>query len=88
MLRAHGFEAERDGSEFGDLRHNVPGVHFEAKRQERLALSRWLRQTETDAPPGVVPVLAYRQSRQPWRVVIPAGEFLRLKALEREITHS
>jgi Holliday junction resolvase len=77
LLRDHGFACDRDGSEFGDLRHEVEGVHFEVKRQERLSLPAWLRQAEEDAD-GRVPVVAFRQSRQPWRVVIPADHYLEL----------
>jgi len=59
---------------------------MEAKRRETLAIPQWLRQAETDARPGLVPVVAFRQSRQPWRVVVPLEEFLRLKQLERAST--
>lgn len=83
VLRAHGFEAERDGRLEADLAHNVPGVHFEVKRRETLALPEWCRQAEDECN-GAVPVVAYRRSREPWRVVLPAAEFLRLKRLEAD----
>ena len=88
LLRSHGFTCERDGSERGDLIHNVPGVHFEVKRCETLALPKWSRQAEVDAGEGEVPVVAYRKSRQPWRVDLDAEEFLRLKRLEALVISS
>ena len=84
LLRRHGFTCERDGSERGDLIHNVPGTHIEVKRRETLAIPTWIRQADADAPLGTVAVVAFRANRQPWRVVLAADEFLRLKALEVE----
>lgn len=52
--------------------------HVEAKRQERLALPMWTRQAEAEAPQGTVPVVAYRQSRQPWRVCLRLDDFVAL----------
>ena len=40
--------------------------HVEVKRQERLKLPEWLRQAQDEAPAGVVPVVAFRQSRGQW----------------------
>ena len=76
ILREHGFDAHRDGQIWldddpnEDLVHNIPGVHIEVKRRETLAIPAWLRQTEDDAR-GRVPWLVFRQSRQPWRVIVP-----------------
>lgn len=85
-IRAHGFACERTGRNgitSEDVTHDIPGVHLEAKRRETLAIPAWIRQAETDAPAGRVPVVAFRQSRQPWRVVVSLEEFLRLKQIER-----
>ena len=80
LLRAHGFDAERDGSRHGDLRGAVVrNLHIEVKRAERLRIPDWLRQCEADAG-GRTPVLAFRCSRQPWRVVLPADWFFQLLA--------
>lgn len=81
VLRSHGFFAERDGRLDADLAHDVPGVHFEVKRRERLEINEWISQAERDAG-GKTPVVAFRRSRQPWRVIVPADEYLRLKKLE------
>lgn len=87
LIRRRGFACERtgrNGRTSEDVTHDIPGVHLEAKRRETLAIPAWLRQAEHDAPEGRVAVVAFRQSRQPWRVVVPLDEFLRLKLLERE----
>jgi hypothetical protein len=47
---------------------------IEVKRQERLEIKSWWKQACHQARPGNhIPVLAYRQSRQPWRFVMPLG---------------
>ena len=45
---------------------------LEVKRCERLELSAWWRQAEEQAvAEGLIPALAWRQSRQPWRFMVP-----------------
>ena len=83
LLIGYGFQARRDGRLDSDLVHNVPGVYFEVKRRETLAIPKWIRQAE-DESGALEPVVAYRTSRQPWRVVVSADEYLRLKKLEAE----
>jgi hypothetical protein len=86
-IRAHGFACERtgrNGRTSEDLTHDIPGVWLEAKRRETLALPEWLRQAERDAG-DLTPVVAFRRSREPWRVVVPLDSWLALKALERDI---
>jgi len=48
---------------------DVPGFAIEVKRQETLALPAWWRQA-VDQAGDRIPVLFYRQSRQPWRAVV------------------
>ena len=49
----------------------VPGWAPEVKRCESLLIDKWWEQTLTQAAAvNSKPVLAYRQSRQPWRLVI------------------
>ena len=88
LARTYGFDCERtgrDGRTSEDVTHNIEGAHLEIKRDERLSVDAMVRQAERDAQPGRVPVVAYRRNRQPWRVVVPAEEWLRLKALERAL---
>lgn len=44
----------------------------EVKRHERLAISTWWAQACAQAGDSL-PALAYRQSRQPWTVLVPLG---------------
>lgn len=86
IVRAAGFEATRDGQVYEDdepnedLVHNIPGVHIEVKRRETLAIPAWCRQAEEDAR-GRVPWVVFRQSRQPWRAVVPFVFLLNLTAM-------
>jgi hypothetical protein len=69
-----GLEGEGDNLAFRD------GLtfHLETKRRERLALPEWIRQAEAEAPSHATPLVVYRRSREPWRVVLPLSEFLQL----------
>lgn len=49
----------------------APDLYVEVKRQETLRLPAWTRQAEAACPEGRVPIVAYRQSRQPWRASVP-----------------
>lgn len=53
-------------------------LHVEVKRQERLRIPEWLEQARTEAPPGVPPVLVFRQSRARWIACLPLDDLLRL----------
>lgn len=44
-------------------------VAIEIKRQERVNTKQWWDQCERQARPGQIPVLAYRQRRQPWLIM-------------------
>lgn len=84
ILRQHGWKAERTPLSGGmkdwpgDLQTNIPGIHLEIKRQEKLALPAWIRQSEADCPDNHVPAVVFRQSRQPWRIVLPFDHWLDL----------
>lgn len=90
VLRKHGFKGERtgrNGRTSEDVTHDVPGVHLEVKRRETLAIPQWLRQAQEDCG-DLQPVVAFRQSRQPWRVVVLAEDWLALKRIERDCSHN
>jgi len=57
---------------------------IEAKRRETLALPAWCRQIEQHCELGEVPIVAYRQNGQPWRIVMKLEDFLPL--LRGELT--
>lgn len=67
----------------GDVQ-GLPGHHVEVKRCETYKLDAWLKQTEEDAPEGTVPLLVFRKSHQPWRVVMSLDHYL--DVLERHGT--
>lgn len=50
---------------------NTFGLAIEVKRQETLAINSWWNQCEAAAlRNGEIPVLLYKQSRKPWKVVV------------------
>ncbi len=87
LLRDHGWADARRTSDGrgqharGDITNGPAGVHFEVKRQERLAVPAALRQAEADAAPHDVPVVVHRPSRSPWMATLPLDELLALLRL-------
>lgn len=51
---------------------------FEIKRRETLAVMDWCRQIESHCQGDEVPVVAFRQNGQVWRVVLRLTDFLPL----------
>jgi hypothetical protein len=49
----------------------IPPFSIEVKRQEKLSLKSWWGEAVEQAGNQFIPVLIYRQSRQPWRAVMP-----------------
>lgn len=49
----------------------LPGIALEVKRCEQLAINQWWRQAVRQAGQGLIPCLAYRQNRKPWKVSVP-----------------
>lgn len=90
LVRQHGFDAERTGrlgrtSE--DVTHSIPDTWTEVKWRESLSINQWWDQAEKDGG-SKNKVVAFRQSRRPWRVVVLADEYLRLKKMEAIINAS
>lgn len=59
VLRSYGFEAKRGqqhagGSDSADVRHSIPGIHFEVKRVQAGNPYKWLEQARRDAVSGLV----------------------------------
>jgi hypothetical protein len=48
--------------------HGVPLLAVEVKRVEALALGSWVKQAQSQAKRGELPVLFYRQSKAKWKV--------------------
>lgn len=73
----YGYEARR-GQCFDhepDVLVNLP-IHVEVKRQEKLALPAWIRQSEEAAKDGETPTVIFRQNRGKWYIVMELEEFL------------
>lgn len=51
-------------------------LHVECKRQERLRLPEWLAQAAAEAPPGVPPLVVFRQNHGAWYVALPLADYL------------
>ena len=56
----------------------LPGFAVEVRRREKLSLTKWSREHEEKVPDHLTPVVAYRTNNEPWRVSMPAEDFLDL----------
>lgn len=86
-LRKYGFDARRGqqhagGVESPDIRHNIPGLHLECKRVERLNIRQAYEQACGDCG-DLMPVVVFRQNRTPWMVALSLDDFAKL-LLERQ----
>ena len=77
FLRDLGIEARRtqqfSGTEgTADVSSSLEGVHFEVKRYAGIAAVRFLEQAERDRRPGDLPVVAMREDRGEWTVMVRA----------------
>ena len=83
FCREQGYDARRTAQycgKTGDASDVVglPGIHQEVKRVERLDLSGAMDQARRDAPPGTIPIVAHRRSRERWLVTMDAEEWFEL----------
>ena len=83
ILRAYGFEARR-GQQFSgangdpDIITNMPNIHIECKRVERLNIYEAMAQSINDARIGETPVVMHRKNREEWLVSMRLGDFIKL----------
>lgn len=68
------YQLERGGDTLIELLDFL--FHVETKRQERLEIMRWVRQAESEASEHYIPIVCFRQSNEPWRVVIQLDHLL------------
>lgn len=84
LLTAEGFSAHRGRQYHGgpgtpDVRcADLPGVHWEVKRTEKLSLYQAMAQAKADAADGQMPVVAHRRNHSEWLIVLRAEDFFRL----------
>ena len=82
LSRLFGVEARRGCQYHGgpgspDVTADIPDVHIECKRTERLRLYESLEQAIGDAG-GKVPVVAHRQNHKPWVAIVRLDDLPRL----------
>ena len=81
ILKEHGFLEARRTQQFSgkdgtaDV-EGIEGVHIEVKRQEKLNIEKWHQQACEDARDDEIPIVVFRRSGQPWRVVMDLSDFL------------
>lgn len=84
FLREHGYEAIRGcqhagrdatGHEAPDVIHDIPGVHFEVKRTEKLHIVPALDQASNDAGEKI-PIVAWRRNNWPWMAILPMEDLM------------
>ena len=80
LLRRFGFTAKRGQQNAGgvdspDIIHNIPGVHFEVKRVERLNIDTAMAQAVRDAGENT-PCVLHRRNKGKWMATIPADVLL------------
>jgi len=73
------------GPESPDLAGDLPGLHVEVKRCERLSLYKALAQAGQDAGAAQVPLVMHRASRKPWVVIVEVDYLIRLLDVVDEV---
>jgi hypothetical protein len=66
------------GPDSPDLAGDMPGLHVEVKRVERLALYPAMCQARRDAAPDQVPVVMHRANNRPWLICVEVADLIRL----------
>jgi Holliday junction resolvase len=84
LLIEHGFEAKRGQQHAGspdspDVKHNIPGIHIEVKRVEKLNIYNAMEQSIRDAGSKLTPTVFHRKNRKPWLVTMLAKDWLKEK---------
>lgn len=84
MFREHGFEARRTAQYCGNTGDasdvvGLPGIHIEAKHQERMQLYDWMDQAKRDAAgTGNVPVVFHKKNNAEILVTMQFDSFMEL----------
>jgi hypothetical protein len=66
------------GPESPDVTGDLPGLHVEVKRTERLRLWEAVDQARRDAAVDQVPVVMHRANKKPWVVIVEVELLIRL----------
>lgn len=76
--RFHRGRQYHGGPESPDLAGDLPGLHLEVKRCERLRLYEALTQARRDASVTQVPAVLHRANQKPWVIVVDVEDLIRL----------
>lgn len=82
MLRAEGYDARR-GQQYcganGDADVvGLPGIHIEAKHQEKMQLYDWMSQAKADAKDGELPAVFHKKNNHAVLVSMEFDDFMKL----------
>ena len=82
LFKAEGYDARR-GQQFcganGDADViGVPGIHIEAKHQERMQLYDWVSQSKADAREGEIPIVIHRKNNSADLVTMEFGDWIQM----------
>lgn len=84
ILNSYGFTKVRRTAQYcgktgeaADL-VNLPGIHIECKRVERLDLYGAMAQAERDARDGEIPAVFHRRNRTRWKVTLNLDDFMEI----------
>ena len=69
-LKRNLFQTREGGADIAGMPEQFDFFSLEIKRQERLSLPAWLRQTREQAQSYQWAILAYRQNRCPWYIIM------------------
>ena len=83
VLTSLGIDARRSQQYAGnegtaDLKTCIPGLHVEVKRRATIGAARFMDQAERDCLPNDLPIVALREDRGSWMVLVKAQELPRL----------
>ncbi len=76
--RFHRGRQYHGGPDSPDLAGDLPGLHLEVKRCERLSLYKALSQAQQDADVAQVPVVMHRANSKPWVMIVEVDQLIRL----------
>jgi hypothetical protein len=76
--RFHRGRQYHGGPDSPDLAGDLPGLHVEVKRCERLSLYKALTQARQDASVTQVPAVMHRANGKPWVIVVQVEDLIRL----------
>src|ERR1700761_9126833 len=83
VLREHGFSDAKRGQQFhggpdsADV-VGLPGHHVEVKFTDKLRIQDAMAQAVCDSGPGEMPLVAFKQTGEPWLAITPMDDYLLL----------